>query len=315
MKHAMTFLTCLLLAYLTISVMYPMVRALYKLITVQGMLVDAVVEMGEDTYLPSPFLEKIPSVFHSQTPLNDASIPLEWLHSYNSCQGTHHRFNTYKFLLYTDADLRHFIGENYAWFLNCYDEYEYNIQRVDASRYFILRHFGGIYIDLDVGCRRSLDNLRRIHNKTLILPATLPFAFSNDFMMAIAEHPFLLRVTDIELQATARMLRNSFISFMPFLYVLSSTGPIFLSLTLFDYLQNEDDTSIGMLRNSDYCKKALFHLHGSSWMMMDGIFITFVYNHFIVISVVALFAAISLHSHWWNGLNGLKYKSLFQKIT
>jgi mannosyltransferase OCH1-like enzyme len=37
----------------------------------------------------------------------------------------------------------------YPWFLETFDGYVYPIQRADAIRYFVLHHFGGIYIDLD----------------------------------------------------------------------------------------------------------------------------------------------------------------------
>jgi mannosyltransferase OCH1-like enzyme len=37
----------------------------------------------------------------------------------------------------------------YPWFLETFDGYPYPIQRADAIRYFVLHHFGGIYIDLD----------------------------------------------------------------------------------------------------------------------------------------------------------------------
>jgi len=37
----------------------------------------------------------------------------------------------------------------YLWFLETFDAYPYPIQRADAIRYFVLHHYGGIYIDLD----------------------------------------------------------------------------------------------------------------------------------------------------------------------
>jgi mannosyltransferase OCH1-like enzyme len=40
----------------------------------------------------------------------------------------------------------------YLWFLETFDSYPYPIQRADAIRYFVLHHFGGIYIDLDDVC-------------------------------------------------------------------------------------------------------------------------------------------------------------------
>lgn len=38
---------------------------------------------------------------------------------------------------------------NYPWFLNTYDGYRFPVQRVDSLRYFLMLHFGGIYLDLD----------------------------------------------------------------------------------------------------------------------------------------------------------------------
>lgn len=37
----------------------------------------------------------------------------------------------------------------YDWFLEIWDNYPFGIERADAIRYFVLYHFGGIYIDLD----------------------------------------------------------------------------------------------------------------------------------------------------------------------
>ena len=44
---------------------------------------------------------------------------------------------------------RDFVAENYSWFLDTFDNYDQPIQRADAIRYFILVHYGGVYIDLD----------------------------------------------------------------------------------------------------------------------------------------------------------------------
>ena len=52
-------------------------------------------------------------------------------------------------MLWTDAKMRALIEEEYPWFLAAYDAYPHNIQRADASRYFILHKYGGLYADLD----------------------------------------------------------------------------------------------------------------------------------------------------------------------
>lgn len=51
--------------------------------------------------------------------------------------------------LWTDAKSRELIATEYPWFLSTFDNYTQPIQRADAIRYFVLAHFGGIYIDLD----------------------------------------------------------------------------------------------------------------------------------------------------------------------
>lgn len=51
--------------------------------------------------------------------------------------------------LWTDQKSRDFIAKEYDWFLETFDQYPQPIQRADSIRYFILAHYGGIYIDLD----------------------------------------------------------------------------------------------------------------------------------------------------------------------
>lgn len=54
--------------------------------------------------------------------------------------------------MWTDAKSRELIATEYPWFLNTFDNYSQPIQRADAIRYFVLAHFGGVYIDLDDVC-------------------------------------------------------------------------------------------------------------------------------------------------------------------
>lgn len=51
--------------------------------------------------------------------------------------------------MWTDAKSRELIATEYPWFLTTFDNYSQPIQRADAIRYFVLAHFGGIYLDLD----------------------------------------------------------------------------------------------------------------------------------------------------------------------
>lgn len=103
----------------------------------------------------------IPKIIH-QTYINE-SIPEIWQEPQQTCLDLH---PDYEYKLWTDKKAREFIANEYAttpqpqehqaltilrypWFLETFDGYPYPIQRADAIRYFVLHHFGGIYIDLD----------------------------------------------------------------------------------------------------------------------------------------------------------------------
>lgn len=51
--------------------------------------------------------------------------------------------------LWTDDKSREFIATEYPWFLETFDSYPYPIMRADSIRYFVLAHYGGIYVDMD----------------------------------------------------------------------------------------------------------------------------------------------------------------------
>lgn len=55
----------------------------------------------------------------------------------------------YEYILWNLTSMRDLIKNHYAWFLPTYDAYKDDMYRGDAARYFILYHYGGVYIDVD----------------------------------------------------------------------------------------------------------------------------------------------------------------------
>ena len=166
-----------------------------------------------------------------------------------------------EYILWTDVTSRKFIATNYPWFLSTFDNYPYPIQRADAIRYFVLHSFGGIYMDLDVGCQRNMDPLlyypvsrlvcdplaevgiagqapgarpRRTSttraesrlltptNSQVVLPATIPVGVSNDIMFSEKGHPFMDLVIHNLVTFNHQYGTN-------YPTVMFSTGPMFLS--------------------------------------------------------------------------------------
>jgi len=132
-------------------------------------------------------LSNVPPIIH-QTWRDTNTIPINWQHASNSCRSLH---SNYEYRLWTDKDARRLIEKEFPCLLATFDSYPYDIQRADVIRIIVLYVYGGIYLDLDIVCLKSLDQLRAYK---LVLPKTKPVGLSNDFIIAEPKHPFLLQV-------------------------------------------------------------------------------------------------------------------------
>jgi len=180
-------------------------------------------------------------------------------------------------MLWTDTSSQEFIAEHYPWFLGTFNNYTYPIQRADAIRYFVLHHYGGIYLDLDIGCLRPLDPLLIY---PVILPKTIPVGVSNDLIFAEKGHAFLSQTIH-----NLDIFDHSWILNYP--TVMFSTGPMFLSAQYGLYTSSHDVTladGVRILPKSLYGKNAkaneaphsfFSHFYGSSWHADDAAFIWF----------------------------------------
>ncbi|KAF9008968.1 nucleotide-diphospho-sugar transferase [Cyathus striatus] len=207
-------------------------------------------------------VQHIPRIIH-QTWKTEV-LPDRWKNISQECRDM---MPDYEYMLWTDEGSRQFIAEYYPWFLDTFDGYKFNIQRADAIRYFVLHQYGGIYIDLDIGCLRPLDPLLVY---PVILPKTIPVGISNDLIFSAKGHPFM--------EQTIHNLITFDISWiLHYPTVMFSTGPMFLSAHI-------RTTDIRVLPKSLYGKNAkegeapdsfFSHFYGSSWHADDAAFIGF----------------------------------------
>ena len=96
----------------------------------------------------------IPKIIH-QTWKNE-TIPDKWKESVGSVKA-HHK--SYKYMLWTDKAMKEFVKKEYPEFYKTYNDYPNPIQRCDAFRFLVLYKYGGIYIDMDIGCKKSVYSL------------------------------------------------------------------------------------------------------------------------------------------------------------
>ncbi|KAI0353597.1 hypothetical protein OH77DRAFT_1497294 [Trametes cingulata] len=219
--------------------------------------------------------ERIPRIIHQTW--KSETLPPKWA---NVSQGCRDMMPDYEYKLWTDAGAREFIAEHYSWFLDTFDGYKYPIQRADVIRYFVLYHYGGIYIDLDIGCLRRVDPLL-VH--PVILPRTIPVGVSNDLMFAEKGHPFMA-------QTIHSLMSYDYNWVLNYPTVMFSTGPMFLSAQYGAWTSNHPPTpehpggEVRILPKSLYGKNAkpeeaphsfFSHYYGSSWHADDAAFIGF----------------------------------------
>ncbi|WWD16371.1 hypothetical protein CI109_100797 [Kwoniella shandongensis] len=221
--------------------------------------------------------ETIPRLIH-QTWKND-HLPEKWQKAWRECR---EGMPDYEYMLWTDDVSREFIAKHYPAHLHMFDSYEYPIQRADSIRYFVLHHFGGIYMDLDIGCRRRLDPLLQ-GDWEVILPITKPVGVSNDLIFSSKGSAFMDDTVHGLSAFNHRYATN-------YPTVMFSTGPMFLSAQYALYsaghplTESHPRPEVRILPKSLYGKNTpmsnvphsfFSHFYGSSWHADDAGFITF----------------------------------------
>lgn len=253
---------------------------------------------GVNDTLPASPPQRIPKIIH-QTYINE-SIPQRWRAAQQACIDLH--TPDYEYILWTDQKAHDFIAQEYHWFLDTFEGYAHPIQRADAIRYFVLAHYGGVYIDLDDGCERRLDPLLTYR---AFLRRTIPTGISNDVMGAVPHHPFFVRVTE-----SLKGANRSWV--LPYITIMASTGPLFLSVVWKKWIgehaaeqeANEDwEGRVRVLMPDEYDKHAwsFFRTYkGDSWHGGDAKLIFWMGKNWLLLTAAGFLLAGALGLLvWW----------------
>lgn len=65
----------------------------------------------------------------------------------------------WQYTLWDLTKCRDLIEKKYNYFLNTFDNYKYNIEKIDAARFFILDYEGGFYTDIDIFFYKNVEEL------------------------------------------------------------------------------------------------------------------------------------------------------------
>lgn len=152
----------------------------------------------------------------------------------------------WKYIFWTDVENRKFIKDYFPYFLKRYDEFPFEIQRVDAVRYFILYKYGGVFVDMDFECMSNIDDLIDSNGCIFGLEPdhhcerfSRAFIICNAFMGCNANNSFFKEICNTLAKDTAKYDPNA----PRWKIVLESTGPFKLT-DIYSYYGNKQQIKL-----------------------------------------------------------------------
>ncbi|PYI14635.1 mannosyl phosphorylinositol ceramide synthase SUR1 [Aspergillus violaceofuscus CBS 115571] len=142
----------------------------------------------------APLTSDIPRIIHRTWRHLTSDIPSEWSNATTSCQAQNPECQQY---IWTDETAHQFIARHFPWYLAAYTDHLLPMQRVDALRYFLLWHYGGVFLDPELGCRRSLEPLlsaENVQQGTVLLPQRWPYGVGTEMIASPPAHPFVIKL-------------------------------------------------------------------------------------------------------------------------
>ena len=239
--------------------------------------------------------KEFPKIIHQVYGFWDKKIPKNIEERINNWKKMH---PDYEYILWNKKKSREFIKTKYNWFLKLYDNYEYEIQRADVIRYFILYYYGGIYSDIDLEPVKSLNTLLdKYKNKLCILyKSSNSDLLTNDFMISKPKNKFWKKVWhDL-------IVNHNFRSLSKHLTVMYTTGPLLIDSSYENFFLKKKYVYIinsKYINNCDisakkpcYNKEAYLKRHtGNSWHGFDSTFLNFLYKYkyiFILLVIISI---------------------------
>lgn len=232
-----------------------------------------------------------PKIIHQTWKTHD--IPEKWKENVASCRQLN---PDYEYRIWSDADIVNFLSNHYPWFLESFYNYKYDISRADAIRYFMMYHYGGVYIDMDIKCHVPFDQITNDFPSSVedILVETYPMGFTNSFLMSKSHTSFQ--------QLMINHLDSSNKSYLtPHWTIMKSAGPCFVHRA---YRWHPCKESIGSL-SPNTASTIFSHQQDATWHNWDGVLMQIVdeYHPFLCrlglmyVVCMTVIGLLYMHSH------------------
>ncbi len=168
----------------------------------------------------------VPQIFH-QIWLGTKPIPRIFQHFTKTWIHNHPQWS-YQF--WDDNNSAAFVTKKYSHLIPLFDSLPYLIQKVDILKYCILNEFGGVYIDMDYECIKSIDGLLTHANCIGLEPQShvqysqFSFFLGNAFMATTARSVFCQAILERCAQKVPA-LSSGYKEMSKYNYVMETTGP------------------------------------------------------------------------------------------
>ncbi|KAK2147770.1 hypothetical protein LSH36_536g01034 [Paralvinella palmiformis] len=194
----------------------------------------------------------------------------------------------FSYRCWSNGDVIDLLTSHYRWFLPIYHSYPYDVERADAARYFIILHYGGIYLDMDevsVVSITDIINDKKLQRYQCMLPQGTPSGITNYVILCKKDSRFMHHVT-------SNLARSKGWYGIPYATVMWSTGPRFISRVYDSYWEKD---SLFIMSGSEVSKnfRCLF---GQSWFRIDGVIIHLIVYPFIRMGVSWIYSTVFLIS-------------------
>jgi inositol phosphorylceramide mannosyltransferase catalytic subunit len=171
-----------------------------------------------------------------------------WIQGYNQIPNKLKNFhlhckiinNDYEFIVWDETSIKKLLEKFGEKYIKLYDSHTIFAQKADIARYAILYIYGGIYLDMDMICRKNLSSLLNFQVfLTTGYPSFLNFMINryyNGIIGAIPNHPVFQFV-----------FKNIFERQNSKDKVLYSTGPILLYDSVIEYIKTTGKNDITVI--------------------------------------------------------------------
>ena len=199
-----------------------------------------------------------------------------WIENRQWCM---QRAPNFQHIMWNYTMIKSLLQSHYAWMLPIFDSYTFPVQRLDVAKYFILHRYGGIYMDMDVGCRdldlEKIFDYVRANNvyAQVAFAKTKPFGYATDVIISTPVAPFWLHLF-------SNLQRYNHWYIFPYATVMYSTGPLFFSRQVYEYKQTAaysvQRDMFYVFDENDYTLKFFRHSAGDTWHSWDYELFTFI---------------------------------------